>query len=337
MIAPFVLHDLLLLARSQKQYVSLCPVEALVYPQSPVQMALASLLTLREVRPSTFVLKNHPRGEGRHLQGFVQVEQSAVRPELYVRHVSPQLDDSLDTWEETRTIWNRLLSHAVSTAQERGLHRVFACAPDDSPVLNVLRATGFSVYAREQLYRLAPDAHPQAVARASIRPEQGTDTWAINQLYRRVVPHLVQQAEALGGSESIEVICGPIAWEQGEGFVLESQGDIVAYGHLMPGHTGHWLTVLIDPSAYDRAAELLDYGLALLNYYPPLPVYCAVREYQGGIQAPLIDQGFESLATHCRMVHHTTVRVKEPARSLVPALEKRAKASTPTASHTEGT
>ena len=104
----------------------------------------------------------------------------------------------------------------------------------------------------------------------------------------------------------------------------------------MPGRVGHWLTILVHPRAYHSVEKLLDYGLALLNYYPPHPVYCAVREYQGELRAPLQDRGFAVIATRCHTVKHTTVRVKEPARALVPALEKRAEVPRPTASHTEG-
>jgi hypothetical protein len=192
------------------------------------------------------------------------------------------------------------------------------------------------VYAKEDIFCLAPDTHPQAVTQQGIRPEQGADRWPINQLYRSTVPHLVQQAEALTESKGIEAICGRAIWEFGEGFVLEDRAGIAGYGHLMPGRIGHWLTILVHPRANDGAEKLLDYGLALLNYYPPHPVYCAVREYQGGLRAPLQDRGFEAVATRCRTVKHTTVRVKESARTLVPALEKRAEAPRPTASRSEG-
>ena len=89
-----------------------------------------------------------------------------------------------------------------------------------------------------------------------------------------------------------------------------------------------WLTVQVHPRACDQTGKLLDYGLALLNYYPPYPVYCEVREYQAGVRIPLEERGFHLLSTHCRLVKHTTVRVKEPARNLVHALEQRAEART---------
>ena len=331
MITHFALRDLMLLTQLQKQHVSLCPIEELTRPQAPVWTALTSLFVLHEARSSTFVL-NELRRDGKQLQGFMQVEQPLTRPEMHIQHISPRLADHSRTWEDARTVWIRLLNHVVSAAGERGRQRVFACAPEGGETLRTLLSAGFSVYTREEIFRLAPDAHPQAVAQQGIRPEQSIDAWQLNQLYRAAVPHLVQQAEALIGTEGIEAICSPIAWEQGEGFVMEDETGIAGYGHLMPGRIGHWLTVMVHPRAYSRVEKLLDYGLALLNYYPPRTVYCAAREYQGGIRAPLEDRGFKAISLQSRLVKHTTVRVKETARNLVPGLDKRAEAPTPTAS-----
>jgi hypothetical protein len=146
----------------------------------------------------------------------------------------------------------------------------------------------------------------------------------------------VQQAEAWTVNKGVEAANGALDGERGEGFVLIDQLGLAGYGHLRPGCVGHWLTLIVHSRAVDRTEALLDYGLALLNYYPAHPVYCAVRAYQGGIRMPLVARGFERISRQCRMVKHTTVRVTEPARNFVRALEKRAEAPTPTTSHTEG-
>jgi hypothetical protein len=57
-----------------------------------------------------------------------------------------------------------------------------------------------------------------------------------------------------------------------------------------------------------------------------------VREYEGGLRAPLQDWGFEPFGSQAILVKYTTVRIKEPARTLVPALDKRAEVATPTVS-----
>jgi hypothetical protein len=103
----------------------------------------------------------------------------------------------------------------------------------------------------------------------------------------------------------------------------------------------------------DGTAEMLDHALAVLSAGTPprsaaaprvlggvdgdglsQPLYCTVREYEGGIQALLEERRFAFVGACSLVVKHTTVHVREPHRKLVPALEKRAGVA-PTVSHSE--
>jgi hypothetical protein len=287
----------------------------------------------------TLVLDERRR-QGKQCQGFMQAKQSLARKTVYIQRLSPTLQADPDA----ASTWTRLVNHAVTFAAQRGMQRIFACAGEGSPEMAALISAGMSQYTREDIYRLAPDTHPQVVAPPGIRPEQGTDQWAIAQLYRQVAPPLVRQAESPTGfssdgfySEGIagEPLCGPQGWGQGEGFCLEDRQGLVGYGYLRSGRIGHWLNILVHPRAADRAGDLVDYGLTLLNYYPPYPVYCGVRQYQGGVRVPLAQRGFTLFTSQCLLVRHVLVRVKESARSLVPALEQRVEAPTTTVSPTK--
>jgi len=251
---------------------------------------------------------------------------------MYVQCLTPRLDAD----EDAHAVWNRLTNHLVATAGEQGIQRVFACAADGSEEMIALLGAGFNVYTREDVFRLAPRVHLHSARQDAVRPEQSTDRWDISRLYRAITPHLVQQAESPVDGTDVECLCGPMAWSEGEGLVLDGHDGIVGYGHLTSGRVGHWLNILVHSRAYHRAGTLLDYGLALLNHYPPYPVYCAVREYQGGVRALLQERGFDLFSGQCRLVRHTTGRVKEPARGLVPGLEKRVEAPTAMVSPTEG-
>lgn len=332
MISLFTLRDLRLLAQMSKEHVSLCPIETLTRPQSPVWAALVSLLPFADGQSLTVVL-HEQRGEDKQQLGFLQARQTSDQPTMYIQRVTPLLDRDKDA----QVAWNRMISSAVTAAGERGIQRIFCCAGEGSPESAVLSTAGFSVYAREDIYRLAVAPRPQITAPKGIRPEQSVDRIEIHRLYGAITPHRVQLAESPTGETGAYWTCGPMDWRQGEGFVLEDKGGMVGYGYLMSGRIGHWLHILVHARAYDRANDLLDYGLALLNYYPPLPTYCGVREYQGGMRAPLEDRGFQAFSTQCQLVRHTMVRVKNPARNLVPALEKRVEAPTTTVSPTERT
>jgi hypothetical protein len=289
------------------------------------------MLPLGESQSLTLVLDERlPRGK--RSRGFIQARQSVTRKSVTIRRLMP----ALDAGQEAAAIWARLINYAVTVAAQRGIERIFCCAAEASPEMAALASAGMIQYTKEDIYRLAPDTYPQMSAPPDIRPERSADQWNIAQLYQQITPRLVRQAESPLGAPSSDWRFGLVSEGQGEGFCLEDRTGIAGYGCLRSGRIGHWLSLLVHPRAADRTGDLLDYGLALLNYYPPYPVYCTAREYQGGIRAPLEDKSFVFYTRQCLLVRHILVRVKEPARSLVPGLEKRVEAPTTTVSPTEG-
>jgi hypothetical protein len=359
MIKSFGLRDLFLVGNLRKKGTCLDPEIALTRPYSPLLAALSSYFLMQEAGTSTFILEamdqtslSTPRpfnspltglrtrlrtpharddaGSGRgRVQGLAQTRQRRGRPEADVIYLSP----SFSTTNEAPTIWYRLLNHLCTRAGERGIQRLFARLAEDGEEIETFQQLGFSPYTREDLFRLnSLSESPQRLDKAVMRPQQAVDAWALQRLYANVAPRLVRQAERLGerGWERSSV-----DWPlrtRSEGYVLEDNGEIVSYLLFSGGRIGHWMRILLHPQAYDRADEVIQHGLAFLSHYPPCPIYCSVREYEGGLGTPLQDWGFEPFASQAVLVKHTTVRIKEPARKLVPALDKRAEAATPTMS-----
>jgi len=343
MIKSFGVPDLLLVSNLQKKGTCLDPEIVLTRSYSPLLAALSSYFLMQEAGTSTFILEatdqNSPstgrRGElvepsgHRRMQGLAQMRQRRGRPEADVIYLAP----SLSTADEAPTIWHRLLSHLCARAGDRGIQRLFARLAEDGEEIETFQQVGFSPYTREDIFRLnSLSESPQQLDRAVMRPQQAVDAWALQRLYANVAPRLVQQAESLGerGWERSSV-----DWPlrtRSEGYVLEDNGEIVSYLLFSGGRIGHWMRILLHPQAYERANEVIQHGLAFLSHYPPCPIYCSVREYEGGLRTPLQDWGFEPFGSQAILVKHTTVRIKEPARKLVPALDKRAEAATPTMS-----
>jgi len=351
MIRSFGVRDLLLVSNLQKKGTCLDPEIALIRPYSPLLAALSSYFLMQEAGTSTFILEamdqsspsTSRRGERspeqsrrivepsahHRVQGLAQVRQRRGRPEADVVYLAP----SFSTTDEAPTIWYRLLTHLCAKAGERGIQRLFAHLAEDGEEIETFQQVGFSPYTREDIFHLKsiPGAH-RRLDRVGMRPQQAVDAWALQRLYASVAPRLVQQAESLGerGWERSSVDWPLRA--RSEGYVLEDNGEIVSYLLFSDGRIGHWMRILLHPQAYDRADEVIQHGLAFLSHYPPCPVYCSVREYEGGLRTPLQDWGFEPFGSQAILVKHTTVRIKEPARKLVPALDKRAEAATPTMS-----
>jgi hypothetical protein len=335
MIKSFGVRDLLLVGNLQKKGTCLDPEIALIRPYSPLLAALSSYFFMQEVGTSTFILEAMDQSiQG---QGLVQMRRRRGRPEADVIYLAPSLrqaqDTAFSTADEAPMIWHRLLSYLCARAGERGIRRLFARLAEGGEEMETFQQVGFSLYTREDIFCLKSlsESH-QRLNRVAMRPQQAVDAWALQRLYAKVAPRLVQQAESLGerGWERSSVDW-PLR-SRSEGYVLEDNGEIVSYLLFSGGRIGHWMRILLHPQAYDRAAEVIQHGLAFLSHYPPCPIYCSVREYEGGLRVPLQDWGFEPFGSQAVLVKHTTVRIKEPAIKLVPALDKRAEAATPTMS-----
>jgi hypothetical protein len=165
----------------------------------------------------------------------------------------------------------------------------------------------------------------------AVQPEDSLD---LRRLWCRVTPRPVLQAEGsdeLGGSSPL---FEPPLSDTEQSYVVRSHdGETRGYVCILPRARGVWLRVMVQPDTGDSVAEMLTHALVALQDHAR-PIYCAVREYEGGMQAALEERGFTPIDTYSLLVKHTTVRVKEPRRKLVPALEKRVEV-TPTVSRSE--
>lgn len=306
----FNVGDVFLVSRLQSQGILLDPEEALTQTYRPLLTALVGCLPFQKAGVLTCVCNE--RGGDQRMAGFAQARLRKGGSEADVLYLTP----SLAVAQEATTIWSHLLENLCFEAGKQGVQRIFARPPEDGLEAEVFQQVGFSIYAREDIFRLEriPDDLP-GFEKKTMRPQQATDAWRLQGLYATVAPRLVQQTEGL------------TPWR--DGYVLEDRGEIVGYAQIRQGQVGHWLEMLLHPEAYDLADELVVQSLALLAKYPPLPIYCCLRRYQGGLRVPLEDRGFQLFASRCVMVKHTTVRIKEPALKLIPALEKGAEAATP--------
>jgi hypothetical protein len=316
---PFDFRDFLLVSKLQNQGIVLNLEEALTQTYRPLLTALVGWVPLR-TGILTYVC------DETRMAGFAQMRLRKDSSEAEVVYLTP----SLSMAEEATTIWGHLLEKLCLEAGEQGIQRIFARLPEDGPEVEAFQQVGFSIYAREDIFRLAqiPSdlSHPES---RTLRPQQPADNWGLQGLYAAVAPRLVQQTENLT-TRGWEATSGPrLRQARREGHVLEDKGEIIGYLRIRQGQNSHWSEILLHPEAYERGDEFVAQALSLLAEYPPGPIYCCLRRYQGGLRIPLEAKGFQLFASQCVMVKHTTVRVKEPALKLVPALEKRAEAATP--------
>jgi hypothetical protein len=323
LIKPFDVRDFLLVSQLQKQGMLLNLEEALTQTYRPLLEALVGCLPLQGMGVLTYVCDEMEGG--RRMAGFAQARMRRENAEADVVYLTP----SLSVAEKAVAVWCRLLEHLCLEAGEQGIQRIFAHLPEDGPEVEAFQQVGFSLYSREDVFRLVQMPSDLPHLERTVRLQQPTDNWGLQGLYTAVVPRLVQQAENLTARRWGATPGSWLRQAKREGYVMEDKGEVIGYLRIRKGQTGHWLKMLLHPQAYERADELIEQSLSLLAEYPPRPSYCCLPRYQGGLRVPLEAKGFQLFASQCAMVKHTTVRVREPALKLVPALEKRAEAATP--------
>ncbi|MGB8648024.1 MAG: hypothetical protein WCF84_22505 [Anaerolineae bacterium] len=295
---------------------------ARLWPHSPLSAALAAQLPFNEIGATTLVL--YPNHSKHHPLGFVQARMRRHRPEGDISYIAP----SLDAHPDGVTIWYRLLAEATNALCEKGCQRIYVQMPNDLDAEQVFRQAGFGVYAHEDIYLLTPE-HLQTFSRPTgprvLRRQRTRDGWNLLRLYNAATPRPVQQAE---GMLSTEGRLGKLAdwWEQasGTGYVLDanSDGGLVGAARVTRGSAAIWLRLYLHPGAQNQAGELVCGALSLVNTGHPRPIYCSVRDYEGGIRVWLETAQFEYQFKRSLLVKHATVRVKEPALWAVPVLEK---------------
>lgn len=320
MIRPFDLGDFFLVRRLQPRGMWLDPHLALAGGEPPMWTALSAPFRWWAGDAVTYVTREAGGG-------VIQMRVRPGRPEADIVFLAPALTGD----EESAALWRRLLAHCVQQAGKQRVQRLFASVPQEAQeMLSLFVQTGFSPYTREEVYAAKRPAGSGARTGAQqVRPLAATDGRALYQLYTAITPRLVQQAEGLGESpEDAPSLPRQVAAHQ-QRFVLEREGEIAGLVLVQQGHSGHCLRLWGDFREAAEPLALLERGLAVLSAYPPRPVYCLVREYQSGVRTPLSERGFRPLATWSRLVKHTVVRVREPARRVLPALEPRTEPSVP--------
>lgn len=275
---------------------------------------------------ATYVLRED--GAGGHLAGFVQLIKRASRPEADVLHIAPALATADGDDPEGAAVWDRLLTYCARAAGGHGLLRIFASIPDGGPEEACLRMAGFSLYTREAIYRLA--VVPQVRNRPQgFRPQLPQDSWALQRLYTRGTPRLVQQAE---GALTGEVGSPPLSWwepDRWHGIVWEPAGEVRGAVQVHVGRAGHWLRVWgTNTLASRELRSLIEQGLRTIavdheSRRAALPVYVTVRDYEVGLSSVLTGFGFAPLASRARFVKHTAATVHRPVASAVAAREAR--------------
>lgn len=316
MFAPFSPGDSLQVYRLQRRGTSLDLQRNLMHPTKPLTEAWLAFLTQQAMGQPTYVLYDPHDGEA-----FVQVRYRPHQAVADVTCLAPALEDN----HRAAPAWSHLLDGASIEAAGHGIQRVFASLPASGAEVDVFQHAGFTLYAEEDIYRLAPEQFDRSDdPSAALRGQRIDDLPALQKLCVAITPQRVRQAEGgIGLTAASEKNC--------QRYVLPSAkgDDLLASLTICEGGQVHWLRLLVHPDSRHLAGDLVDWGLRALAGQPAKPIFCSVRQYENGAREPLEEAGFRLHGTRSLMVRHTVAWVKTPALEAVPALKSRAEAVPP--------
>jgi len=323
------LDDLIAIRQLQTRGMQLDLERAALWPHTPLQAALMPRVPFSMIGAETIVLYANAARSARAV-GFVQARARRGRPEADIVFIAPALEASGDAV----SIWYRLLAECAQEIGARGGQRLFAQVSSGNGVEEVFRQAGFSVYAREDVYRLI-DWSPDLAKGNALRHQRARDGWTLLRLYAQFTPRPVQIAEGMLSPEGQGGKMGEW-WDQsgGSGYILEAESELVGAVRVRRGSAAYWLRFWLHPQAQEQSEKLVRGALSLLWAAPHRPIYCSVRDYESGLRNELEAEGFQYLLTRSLLVKHTTVRAKESVLKLIPSLEKRPEPAA-SVSHTE--
>jgi len=283
MIRPFDWRDFGLLRRLADRGLCLDTETGLTRGPQTLQKALFSYLTPVASMP-TFVLTP---GDGAGSTGaFGQVRHRPGSEYARVMCLAPAEIVTAPAGYE-------LLEQLSIASGQRGAHNLLAEVADGSPEFITLRALGFAVYARQDIWQLPAEARDLGAA-PELRLRESADTFGITTLYLNNVPSLVQQVEPPPGRRS-------------RGYVHVSEDEILAYRDIARGPLGILVQPYFHPAVQDVARMLSQFVRQLPNRRNRR-VYFNVRSYQTWLSRPLQEVGFELFAEQAVLVKRLAVR-----------------------------
>jgi len=237
-----------------------------------VPLSLINLVT--SIRPTDHVFTGvyQPGGETERLIG--QVYQSPNMSSAYLSYILR----SENTDPQDIVIF---LEGVIEHVGGWGAKQVVADLDIASEDFTYFRQTGFSVLAKQRVYKCLSTERRKPVL------ERGWQTWnsddipVMQRLYQTLVPPLIQPVEPLTRREMLGLV------------YYDEQGVLQAYTDLVYGPVGIWALPMIHPRVSENISDLLAQMLLDLPERSGRPIFIAVRSYQ-----PWVEQALENLNTH---------------------------------------
>ncbi len=245
------------------------------------------------------------------MRGFLQAQKRPHVPELDITYVAGYIvrNNRLPNGD----VWYRLAENLLERAGQARIERVFAAVVSrHEDVTEILRQLGFQPYATQQIWALHEPVIEAGTALIMLQRQNRRDTWPIHQLYTRVTPRHVLQAE-LRRAESwqLPLTRRHIGWRE-RGWLLGEDGRLDVQIHALTGPRAHVLRPMLDPASREHAPAVLRYTISQLHQ--PRTVFAVLRGYQSELGEVLSELGFRQRGEQTLFVKQLAIQQRQTAR-----------------------
>lgn len=280
--------------------------ESMLTNRNPLSRLASVAASRGKSKPTTLLAES-----GRELLGYCEFHP--LMPDLRWQLSTLGLVRMSD---DPQSIWLPLLEDGTRYAGRAGAKRLYARAPVESLVGDVLRMAGYVAYARERV--LVTRAYTPQPDRLTFRAQERTDTWAIHQLYNHSVPREVLNIEAYTSHR----------WELGEGrseetgevraWIHEDREGPVIYIRSESARRRHVLDVIYAIGRAGDAVRMIDslVGSGSLDLRGG-EAYLAVRSYNSELEHLLLERNLGLWLEQDLFIRYTTAPVRVQATDAV--------------------
>jgi hypothetical protein len=234
------------------------------------------------------------RADGQTVVGQFRLQSD--RHQAHIVYLAPGL-----TQDHDNSAWLHILDAMAAEAGRRGAHMLTAEVDEHLCLFETMRIAGFSIYARQEIWRHMPGALP-ALPMDTVDLTEATeaDLHGIQMLYCNIVPRLVQQVAAPSSRSS--------------GLVYRKNDRVEGYIAVSEGRAGIYLMPYLHPDVFNEAAAILVAAITQASRsHARVPVYVSVRRYQDWLEDALVTLGFEPVTRQAVMVRHIAAGVRQAA------------------------
>ncbi|MBV9791886.1 MAG: hypothetical protein JOZ51_27110 [Chloroflexi bacterium] len=310
MIRPAMAADLWALRRRPQRRIFFYTETMLATSYRPFVVSLRSMLGPIGDDVVTLVLRKSG------MRGFIQARKRSHAPEIDISYLAG-FAAARGSGIPDGDVWYSLVENLIERAGHARIERVFASVGHRfEDVIETLKQLGFQPYTTQQIWMLPEPAIQEGSALVALRRQHRRDAWPIHQLYTRVTPRHVQQAELRQSSAwQLPLPRRRLGWRE-RGWVLGNDQALQMYIHVLTGPRAHVLRPLFEPELRQQAATMLRYALSHMS--EPRTVFAVIRGYQSEIGGALEELGFKLRGEQTLFVKHLVVPQRQAVR--VPAL-----------------